>query len=920
MLPRYLARTLARHREAVPAGRQGPPASPTGTGTGRTGAVSAIASAACLPGERVVEQLASSSEGLSAQDAAERLSRGGPNAVSSHRARVLPVLWRQVKSPLLLLLLAAAAVSYGVGERGTAVIIGVIVALSVGLSFANEFRAEKTAEALHSQIRHQAVVLRDGRPVEVAVTTLVPGDVVELRLGDIVPADVRLLQVTGLECDESVLTGESLPVPKETPAVPPGPALAELTGCALMGTVVHAGSGRGIVVATGAGAEFGKIAAGLSSHQLETEFQRGLRRFSMLLVYVAASLTASILVINLALHKPVIDSLLFSLAIAVGITPQLLPAVVSTSLAAGSRRLSRRKVLVKRLVCIEDLGDVNVLFTDKTGTLTLGRVDFMRAVPVGEASAEQVLRWGLLGTESDTTRGPTAGENPLDAALWESPAARTQHDAVSTWTRVGLLPFDHERRMVSAVVQDSSGATTLVCKGAPESVMERCVSVPGSARHALEAEFAAGNRVIAVATRPAPGLRQPTPGDETALNLSGLLVFLDPPKPGAADALLRLADLGITVKIVTGDNPAVALRVCHDLGLPEAAALTGGDLRGLDDDQLVSAIERTTVFARVSPEDKARIVRAQRTTGNDVAFLGDGVNDALALHAADVGISVDSATDVAKDAADVILLEKDLNVLADGVVEGRRIFANTIKYVLMGTSSNFGNMFSAAGASVFLSFLPMLPSQILLNNLLYDSSQLAIPTDNVDEAQLRRPAHWDIAFIRRFMVSFGPISSLFDFATFGVMLWVFHAGATQFRTGWFVESLATQALVIFAIRTRRIPFWHSHPSLALSLSALGVTAIGALLPSTPLAHTLGFQLLPSAFFAALAGLVVCYLALIEASKWIFYRTLPEPGAVQRPRVGHHRLLRRRAARFSTSQRRPGPPAATRQPQERKPHG
>jgi len=365
-----------------------------------------------------------------------------------------------------------------------------------------------------------------------------------------------------------------------------------------------------------------------------------------------------------------------------------------------------------------------------------------------------------------------------------------------------------------------------------------------------------------VASRPAADADQPTAEDEHDLHLVGFLVFLDPPKQGAAEALRRLANLGIAVKIVTGDNAEVAVKVCHDLGLGEGAAMTGADLDALDDSQLAAAIARTTVFARVSPEHKARIVRAQRHSGGGVAFLGDGVNDALALHAADVGISVDSATDVAKDAADVILLEKDLNVLADGVAEGRRIFANTIKYVLMGTSSNFGNMASAAGASLFLSFLPMLPSQILLNNLLYDTSQLAIPTDNVDEEQLRSPAHWDIAFIRRFMISFGPLSSVFDFGTFAVMLWVFHSGPAQFRSGWFVESLATQTLVIFAIRTRRIPFFRSHPSLPLALAALSVVAVGALLPATPLAHILGFQPLPAGFFAALAAMVVAYLALI----------------------------------------------------------
>ncbi|MEU2054598.1 magnesium-translocating P-type ATPase [Streptomyces bungoensis] len=866
-----------------------------------------VVSAAAVSGDGVLRGLGVvAGEGLGGAEAARRQAQFGPNAVATHRARVLPVLWHQLRSPLLGLLVAAAVASFLVGERADALIIGVIVSASVGLGFVNEYRAEKAAEALHSQIHHQTVVLRDGRATMVDVTALVPGDVVELRLGDIVPADLRLLEVTGLECDESVLTGESLPVGKNPAAVAAGAPLAELSGCALMGTVVRTGAARGVVVATGAHAEFGKIAAGLDTHPLDTEFQVGLRRFSLLLVYVAGALTTSIFVINVALHKPIIDALLFSLAIAVGITPQLLPAVVSTSLAAGSRRMSRRKVLVKRLVCIEDLGDVDVLFTDKTGTLTMGRIEYMRAVPAGGHSSEAVVRWGLLSTENAARDAQDVGGNPLDQALWRSPAAAGARSALDGCTRLAVLPFDHERRMISVLVRDGDGRSRLVTKGAPESVLDRCVEVPPAARDALAAEFAAGNRVVAVATRSvASGTRAVSAEDERELSLAGLLVFLDPPKPDAATALSRLAALGVTVKVVTGDNAAVAAKVCHDLGLTEAGTMTGGEVDALDDAQLADAISRTTVFARVSPEAKARIVHAQRRSRGGVAFLGDGVNDALALHAADVGISVDSATDVAKDSADVILLEKDLNVLADGVAEGRRIFANTIKYVLMGTSSNFGNMASAAGASLFLSFLPMLPSQILLNNLLYDSSQLAIPTDNVDEEQLRKPSHWDIAFIRRFMISFGPLSSVFDFVTFGVMLWVFHSGPAQFRSGWFVESLATQTLVIFAIRTRRVPFFRSHPSLPLTLAALGVVTVGAVLPATPLAHTLGFQPLPGAFFATLVGMILGYLALIEIGKRLFYGA----AAVAPPVSGRYagrRHLRRRAGRFSTAAARPTP--------------
>jgi Mg2+-importing ATPase len=577
----------------------------------------------------------------------------------------------------------------------------------------------------------------------------------------------------------------------------------------------------------------------------------------------------------------------------------LLPAVVSTSLAAGSRRMRQRKVLIKRLVCIEDLGDVDVLFTDKTGTLTDGHIKYMRAIPAGPVSNGDVLRWGLLCSDAVAAHGGGLGGNPLDDALWLSPAAAPQQSAAAGYARLSELPFDHERRMVSVLVRDQAGQSTMVTKGAPETVLDRCSTVSAEARAVLEMEFASGNRVVAVATRPMQRHTELATADEQGLQLVGFLVFFDPPKRDAAHALRRLADLGIAVKVVTGDHPVVAQKVCTELGLAAGAALTGADLDGLDDAELAAKLTTTTVFARVSPAQKARIVRLQRQTGRDVAFLGDGVNDALALHAADVGISVDSATDVAKDAADVILLEKDLDVLADGVAEGRRIFANTIKYVLMGTSSNFGNMFSAAGASLFLSFLPMLPSQILLNNLLYDTSQLAIPTDTVDEEQLRRPSHWDIAFIRRFMLTFGPISSLFDFATFGVMLWALHAAPAEFRSGWFVESLATQTLVIFAIRTRRVPFFRSQPSLPLTLAALGVVAVGALLPATSIARTLGFQPLPARFFVVLAVMVICYLVLIEFGKRIFYRTSIVPSA--RGHVRHLRHQRRRAGYFSTAQ-------------------
>lgn len=862
----------------------------------RPGAGIAAGRAATTETATVLAQLDTTATGLSAAEAARRLVEYGPNSVRSHRANALAVLARQLRSALLILLAVTAVISYFLGDRNDAIIIGIILLASIGLGFANEYRAERATAALHSSVRHTAVALRDNEPVEVDVTQLVPGDIVRLTLGGVVPADLRLLSTTGLECDESLLTGESMPVEKSVRPVASGTAQAELDSCAFMGTIVHAGTGTGVVVATGSHAEFGRIAVGLGERHPETDFQAGLRKFSVLLLQVAIALTSMILVTNLVLHRPLIESLLFSLAIAVGITPQLLPAVVSTSLAAGSRQLAKRKVLVKRLVCIEDLGDVDILVTDKTGTLTEGQISFVAALdPTGTTSADTLLL-GLLATESGTGPDTAVGANPMDAALWAAPDAAEAPTA--EYPRLALLPFDHERRMTSALVRSPTGERLLVVKGAPEIVLERCGDVPAPAHATLSAQFAQGSRVVAVASRPAPDLTAIAPEDERGLSLAGFLVFLDQPKVAARDSLEHLAALGITVKLATGDNPKVAEKVCADLGLVSGGTVSGADLDGLDDDAFAALAQRATIFARVSPEQKARLVASLRRHGRSVAFLGDGVNDALALHAADVGISVDTATDVAKDAADVLLLEKDLGVLAEGVAEGRRIFANTIKYVLMGTSSNFGNMFSAAAASAVLTFLPMLPSQILLNNLLYDSSQLAIPTDRVDAEQLHAPSHWDIAFIRRFMLSFGPISSLFDFLTFGVMIGIFHAGPELFRTGWFVESLATQTLIIFAIRTRRIPFFRSTPSIPLVVSTFGAVTVGIALTVSSVSHDLGFTPLPLSFFLALVVMVIAYLILIEFAKKVFYTEPIHRGPTERRR-GHPHRIHRRAARFST---------------------
>ena len=835
--------------------------------------------------------LESAPTGLTHDEAERRLGVYGPNALRSHAVRAWSVLVRQLRNPLLLLLLAAAAVAGVTGDPTDAGIIAVIVSLSVGLGFFNEYRSEQAVAALHAQIRHTALVVRDGAPQRVDVVALVPGDVVRLSVGDVVPADVRLLETTDLDCDEAVLTGESMPVDKTSDPAP------HERSCALMGTVVREGAATGVVVRTGMQTAFGRIAVGLGERAGETAFQAGLRQFSFLLVRVAGVLTVSIFVINIALHRPFIEALLFSLAIAIGLTPQLLPAIVTVSLSPGSRRLARKKVLVKRLVSIEDLGNITVLFTDKTGTLTDGRITFDRA---GGSAGEVDTRAHILGlvcNEALLDAGTAVSGNPLDVALWNGADHPVAAEA-NGWTRVAIRPFDHERRLSAAVADAVGGERWLVVKGAPESVLARSDNTPSSASTTLADLYATGARVIAVGARRAPDLAVPTDAEEQHLELVGFLVFTDRPKADAAASLARLAALGIIVKVITGDSREVAVKVCHDLGLEVLGALTGDEVDAMEDDALAAAIDRTTIFARVGPETKSRIVRVQRLRGADVAFMGDGVNDAVALHHADVGISVDTGTDVAKDAADIILLDKDLGVLADGVVEGRRIFANTIKYVLMATSSNFGNMFSAAGASAFLSFLPMLPSQILLNNLLYDGSQMTIPTDNVDEEMLARPSAWDLGFIRSFMLFFGPLSSIFDFMTFGVMIGVLHAHAAEFRTGWFVESLSTQSLVIFVIRTRRHPFWRSRPSRPLLIASLVVPMIGVVIPYLPFGRALGFTHLPLEYYPILGVMVIAYLVLVEQTKGVFYRRHPLGKPLAIPLPPRARRVRRRAARFS----------------------
>jgi Mg2+-importing ATPase len=870
-----------------------------------------LAAAAALPVDEVLRQLGSSQAGLTTEEAQRRLTADGPNVVRQQHASAWRALWSQLRNPLLLLLLVAAAISGFTGNPTDAIIITIIVVMSVTLGFLNEYRAAVTAEELHSKITYTVTATRSGQAVEVDTRDLVVGDVVSIGVGNVVPADLRLIESSDLECDESVVTGESMPRTKSTDPVRGD---NDLSDCAYMGTVVEQGSGRGVVVRAGGDTEFGKIAAGLDEQAPTTSFEKGLRSFSRMLATVAFVIAMIVFVVNVFLHRGVLEALLFAMSIAVGITPELMPAIVTVSMAAGSRMLAKHQVLVKRLEAIEDLGNIQVLFTDKTGTLTEGRISFDRSLGPDGAGAETPFELGLLCNEASMAAAGPVGGNELDRALWAA-TETGQHQQATTdaagYRRLASLPFDHDRQMASVLVARGGDTPLLVVKGAPEAVLARCTTPPPSAQATLDALFHDGTRVVAVATRERPGATTISREDEASLGLAGFLTFFDRPKADAGAAVSQLHDLHVDVKIITGDNGIVAAKVCHDIGMTVQGVLNGADVAQLDDAALAAAIPATTVFARIDPEQKSRIVKVARSSGVDVGFMGDGVNDAVALHHADVGISVNTGTDVAKDAADIVMLDKDLNVLATGISEGRRVFQNTMKYVLMATSSNFGNMFSASLSSLFLTFLPMLPSQILLNNLLYDTGQLAIPTDNVDPEQLGRPAAWNIAFVRRFMYVFGPLSSIFDFLTFWVMLGLLHAGHAEFRTGWFVESICTQTLIVYVIRTRRVPFWRSRPSLPMALVPTTTALVGVLLTFSSLRHALGFTALPGKFWIALAIMVAAYLLLTDSAKGLFYRWASQASVPAAPPaagsdsgapsggdgVSAHRI-ERRAARFT----------------------
>ncbi|HET9985208.1 MAG TPA: magnesium-translocating P-type ATPase [Longimicrobiales bacterium] len=824
-----------------------------------------------LPESELGRQLGGTGAGLTSAEAERRLRRAGPNTLDVRPTpSTIRLLVAQFQSPITLLLLAAAATAFALGDRTDTVIIAIIVLASGLLGFWQEHAAGDAVRRLLALVRIHATVLRDGVAREIPAEQVVPGDVVLLAAGAGIPGDGRLLEAHGLFVDEAALTGESFPAEKAPATLAEETPLAARACAVFAGTHVTSGSGRALVVRTGRATEFGRVAGRLRAHPPETAFEHGVRRFGYLLLEVTLLLTIGIFAVNVYFHRPVLEALLFALALAVGLTPQLLPAIVSVNLARGARRMAERQVVVKRLAAIEDFGSMDVLCSDKTGTLTEGRVRLEAALDVTGAASDRVLRLAAVNATFESGYA-----NPMDEAI------RARAPDLSGWEKLDEVPYDFGRRRLSVLAR-GEGERLLVSKGAVAGILGICQSaelpdgrivpvatVAESIQGRCDALGRRGLRTLGVAYRTFDEERPVGPRDEAGMTFVGLLTFLDPPKPGAAEAVQALRRLGVSLKLVTGDNHLVATTIAEGVGLSAAGLVTGTELRRLSDVALVRRAATADVFAEIEPDQKERVVRALRRGGSVVGYIGDGINDAAALHAADVGISVNGAVDVAKEAAAIVLLETDLGVLGEGVREGRRTFANTLKYVFMATSANFGNMASMAGASLFLPFLPLLPTQILLMNLLTDLPEMTIATDAVDPELLEAPRRWDVPFIRRFMLTFGALSSIFDFLTFGALLLV-RAAVPEFRTGWFVESVVSASTIVLVMRTRR-PAFRSRPSRPLLAATVAVVALTALLPFTPLARLFGFVPLPRELLLMVAAIVFVYVLAAEVAKWLFYR-------------------------------------------------
>ena len=835
-----------------------------------------------LPLDELLHRLNTSLSGLTSEEVEKCLETYGYNELAKRKRRtaVVQVLLRIV-NPLIIILLIAGFIAGYLGDRPEAIIIFSIVFLSVSLDYYQESKAEKAAEMLKERVVTTATVLRDGVKQEVKLSQIVPGDIVSLSAGDIVPADARVMDAKDLFIDQSALTGESFPVEK-TAAAPKmkSATITEWDNCLFLGTSVVSGTATAVVIKTGNSTEYGKIAQRLVARERETEFERGLRRFGFLMMEVTILLVLFVFFINALFLRGVLDSLLFAVALAVGLTPELLPMIVSLCLSKGALAMSTKGVIVKRLRSIENFGSMDVLCTDKTGTLTENKITLVLHVDMEGNDDEKVLVYSYLNSYYETGL-----KSPLDDAI-----LRYKNIDIKDYHKIDEVPFDFTRRRVSIVVEnEKENARFLISKGALEEIIKVCLyyemgnrtsNLTSEAQRKIGENYrklsSQGFRVLGVSYRKVTAEKSKySIDDESGMIFLGFIAFMDPPKETAKESLELLRQAHIELKILTGDNELVTRKTCEQLGFKIKGAIVGSKIAELGDDALSRVVEKANVFARVTPAQKDRIMNALKNNGHVVGFLGDGINDAPSMRTADVGLSVENAVDVAKESADIIICQKDLTVVQEGVLEGRKTFGNTMKYIMMGTSSNFGNMFSVAAASLFLPFLPMLPIQILLNNLLYDLSESTIPTDNVDPEYIETPKRWNIAFIRRFMIVFGPISSIFDFLTFFIMRYVFNATEPLFQTAWFIESLCTQTLVVFVIRTRRTPFFRSKPGRLLLFSSLSVVSLALILPLilpfTPLGPAFHFVVPPFLFYIVLAVLIVVYLMVAEIIKTWFYK-------------------------------------------------
>ncbi|HAP38899.1 MAG TPA: magnesium-translocating P-type ATPase [Nitrospira sp.] len=826
-----------------------------------------------LSEETLLRELTVTRAGLSAAEAERRQVLALPSRLKPIRdSQPVRLLLAQFRSPIIAILLFASGVSLFLAEPSDALIILGIILAGALLSFRQEYSAARAVAGLLALVQVTARVRRDGLLIEVPADTVVPGDVVELSAGSSVPGDARLLEARDLFVDEATLTGETYPVEKSAAILPGDMPLQKRTNSLFLGTHVVSGQALAVIVGVGKDTEFGRLARRMAVRPTETEFERGVRRFGYLLLEVTLLLVFAIFAVNVYLERPVLESFLFSMALAVGLTPQLLPAIISVNLSHGARRMAEQRVVVKRLASIENFGSMTVLCSDKTGTLTEGAMRLHAALNVEGEASERVLFLGYLNAVFET-----GFPNPLDEAL-----RRDRVFELAGHHKLDEEPYDFVRKRLSILVATPQ-THLLITKGAVESMLTISLQaeqddgalvpieqVRRSVREQVRLWSEQGFRTIGLACRDMGGLDRVSKEHEGGMTFLGLLVFADPLKSGIAETVATLRRLGVALKIVTGDQAPAAAHAGREVGLTAPRLLTGHDLRGMSEDALHARAADVDIFAEIEPNQKERIIRALRGSGHVVGYLGDGINDAPALHAADVGISVDQAVDVAKEAADLVLLEHDLSVLVEGVREGRKTFANTLKYVFMATSANFGNMFSMAGASLFLPFLPLLPKQILLTNVLTDIPEMTIATDQVDPELIDRPRRWDIPFIRRFMLTFGFVSSFFDYLTFAVLLLVLHATTGQFRTGWFVESVLSASVIVLVIRTKR-PCVTSRPSRGLWLSTLLVGLATMLLPVTPIGAILGFEPLPPLFWAALLAILAAYVGAAELAKTLFYR-------------------------------------------------